>query len=312
MKYVSFEELNRAVSAEAELRDTVMYLAGHLKKFLKKNDRMLICFPDAGEGSIGSLMAQAIHVCGGKPIFWGPDRLWLTLLRQAFVTRATAIVAPPLVVLGLTKLAKKTGTPLYLRNVVTAGYPCLDWMIDGIRSGLDCKTWGCFGPGTDAVVGGFSCGVSRGVHIRQEAFEFEIVDGSDHSVPAGETGNVVMHPAGRPELRYRISESARLDLEPCGCGSGAPRLMDISSGVTVDRELAALGEELLKWTSILDCSLRHTEYGLEMELVVFPGEKLPKLPSCAKRVVRPWDRERDMPMMLEPGWVKSYFSGENH
>ena len=88
--------------------------------------------------------------------------------------------------------------------------------------------------------------------------------------------------------------------------------MDIGTGESVDPTLAALGQELLHWTSILDCRLKHTEYGLEMELVVFPGEKLPKLPSCAKRTLRPWDRERDCPMMLEPEWIKSFFYGENH
>ena len=312
MEYVAFHELNTAVSGDEALRETVQYLADRLGQFLRKNERVLICFPDRGEGSIGALMARAVHICGGKPIFWGPDFRWITLLRQAFTTRASAIVGPPLVVLGLTKLSRATGTPLYIRNAVTAGYPCLDWMIDGIRTGLDCDTWGCFGPGIEAVVGGFSCGRSRGVHIREDAFAFEILDHNGMPVPEGETGNGVLHPLDRPELRYRVSESARLDPSPCPCGCKAPRLMDIGTGESVDRPLAQLGQELLRWTSILDCRLRHSEYGLEMELVVFPGEKLPKLPSCAKRVVRAWDRERESPMMLEQEWVRSYFPGENH
>lgn len=312
MNYVSFHELNTAVSGEEERRKTVQYLAGYLGKFLRKNDRMLICFPDEGEGSIGSLMAHAIHLCGGKPIFWGPDFRWITLLRQAFTTRASAVVGPPLLVLGLAKLSRATGTPLYIRNAVTAGYPCLDWMTDGIRIGLDCQTWVCFGPGTDAVVSGFSCGRSQGFHIRDDVFDFEIVDPQDRRLPEGEMGNVVLHPAHRPELRYRVVESARMDASPCACGSPSPRLVDICSAQDTDPILSALGEQLHYWTSILDCKLNRGEYGLEIELVVFPGEKLPKLPSCAKQIVRPWDPEKDKPFWLVPGQKKLHFPGESH
>lgn len=312
MQYVSFHELNMAVSGEEERRKTVQYLASHMGKFLRKNDRMLICFPDEGEGSIGALMARAIHVCGGKPIFWGPDQRWLTLMRQAFTTRASAIVGPPLVILGLAKLSRATGTPLYIRNAVTAGYPCLDWMTDGIRIGLDCQTWVCFGPGTDAVVSGFSCGKGVGFHMRDDAFGFEIVDHEDGQLPEGEAGNVVLHPIDRPDLRYRVVESAILDTSPCSCGCRSPRLMDIRTGRDVNPVLSTLGEQLHYWTSVLDCKLAMGDYGLEIELVVFPGEQLPKLPSCAKQVVRPWDPEKDMPFWLVPGRKKLHFPGESH
>lgn len=75
-----------------------------------------------------------------------------------------------------------------------------------------------------------------------------------------------------------------------------------------DDPLDSLGEELLKWSSILDCRLKKGEYGLEMELVVFPGKKLPKLPSAARQVVRSWDPDSDVPFVWENGEV----SAENH
>ena len=63
----------------------------------------------------------------------------------------------------------------------------------------------------------------------------------------------------------------------------------------VDPELLALSNSINRWTSVLDCRLERSAAGLEIEIVVFPGEKLPKLPSCARLVVRPWDPEHDEP-----------------
>lgn len=67
-----------------------------------------------------------------------------------------------------------------------------------------------------------------------------------------------------------------------------------------DREqtFAALEEELLAWTSILDCKLHRGECGLEISIITFAGEQLPKLPSCAKLLLRPWDPEEDIPFCL--------------
>ena len=211
----------------------------------------------------------------------------------------------------MTKLAKATGTPLYFRYVLTAGFPCLDWMIEGICRGLDCQSWGCFGPGTKSVIAGFSCGHSRGVHVRTDAFDIDIVDDFGNAVSDGVEGCPVIVPKNRPDIRFRSSLRARLDTSPCACGQESPRLMDITAGDNSDEDLARLGRDMLYWSSILDCDLRIGEGGLEMELIVFPGEKLPKLPSCAKQVVRPWDPERDTPMVMSSLW-KNNKNGENH
>ena len=80
--------------------------------------------------------------------------------------------------------------------------------------------------------------------------------------------------------------------------------MDISAGTNSNAELSRLGRQMLYWTSVLDCDLRVGDYGLEIELVVFPGEKLPKLPTCAKQSIRPWDPERDTPLVMASVWNK--------
>ena len=63
-------------------------------------------------------------------------------------------------------------------------------------------------------------------------------------------------------------------------------------------DLRSLEEHLLSWTSVLDCRLRKGLFGLEMEIITFEGEKIPKIPSCAKLVMRSWSPEGDIPMIL--------------
>ncbi len=143
----------------------VVYLADHLGKFLRKRERVMICFPEHREGSLSWLTEQAVLRCDAIPVIWGPDHTWKTLLRQTFLEKTTAIIGPPLIILGLTKLKKYQNTPLYIRRVITAGYPCPEWMVEGIMKGLDCQAGGCFSIGLNGPVAGFACGRSWGVHI---------------------------------------------------------------------------------------------------------------------------------------------------
>ena len=312
MEHLVFQEMVAQASEEIRREQSILYLAEHLRRFLKRNEKVLICFFDHEEGGIGWLMEQAVLRCGAVPVIWGPDHRWKTLLQQAFFSHANTIIGLPLIILGLSKLKKHNGIPLYIRHVVTAGYPCLDWMIDGIISGLDCKTWGSFGVSSTGVVAGFSCGRSRGVHLRQEEYGVDILGPDGECLPAGETGEMVLWSKAEPRLRLPLGETGRLEPAPCLCGCSAPRLMDMYPGRTKDADLADLGQYLQSWTSVLDCRLKRGEYGLELELVVFAGEKLPKLPTAAKQVIRPWDPKHDEPFRYEPQVKNMVFSSESH
>lgn len=291
--------VEKSMESDAQER-SIAYLAEHLGRFLKKQERVLICFLEHREGNLSWLMEQAALRCGAVPVIWGPDHRWKTLLQQAFYSRASAIIGPPLIILGLTKLKKHNNTPLYVRKAITAGYPCLDWMIDGIAKGLDCEAGGCFSLGESGAVAGFACGHSWGIHLRQEEYGVDIVDDNGQILPPGELGEIIFYPKAHPDLRYPMGELARLETTPCRCGSEAPRLMDFAPGKTEDPDLAALGQYLQSWTSILDCRVRKGESGLEIEIICFPGEKLPKLPTAAKRVVRPWNPKNDEPFWYIP------------
>ena len=275
----------------------IAYLAEHLAKFLRKGERVLICFRCREEGSLSWLMEQAVLRCEAIPVVWGPDNLWKTLLRQAFTNKVTAIIGPPLILLGLMKLKRHNSTPLYIRRVITAGYPCPDWMIEGLVKGFDCEVGGCFGLEHSGIVAGFACGRSWGVHLWEDVFGVQIVDSRGEPLPEGQLGEIVLYFKETPSLRLPIGDYAAAISEKCGCGSTSVRLTQMCYGGLADSDLDALAHHLMSWTSVLDCHVKKGECGLEIEVVCFQGEKLPKIPTAAKLVVRSWDPQNDEPLL---------------
>ena len=287
---------------------TIDYLADNLQKFLRPGEKLMICYADQAPESFCDLLSRAAKKLG-VTVLIPEDLKWKTMLQLAFRSRATAVSAPPFVVLGLTKLSRYTNTPLYFRNVITAGYRCTGWMIEGIQRGLDCVNWGVLGPGTGPLVSGFSCNVEPVIHFRDDVFDVENVDAEGNVIGDGESGYLVLVPKDMPHLRYNIGEIGRIRRTPCACGCTSPLWIDVYSGADVNAYHEQLGRELLNWTSVLDVRLNNGECGLEVEMVVFPGEKLPVLPQCAKRSVRSWDPEKEIPFWFNPDWRKNEYSG---
>ena len=287
------------------------YVRENLSRFLKKKDKVMICFRKQDNVAC-RILEQALLECECEPVWVGEDQRWMTLLKTAFVSKSNCIVGPPLLILGLSKLAKHMGTPLYARNVLFSGYPTTKWMVDGIQRGLDCKAWGCFDPGIGAVISGFTCSEVDGVHLWEEEYGVEIVDDAGNVLPEGEWGRVLIYPKADPSLRFMMGDVCRLSTKPCPCGCTAPKLVDIDTVKYESQEMSDLGESLHYWSSILDCRMERTECGLELELVVFPGEKLPKLPTAAKLVVRAFNPDTDMPFPHQEVLKKRYLSPETH
>lgn len=310
MNEIIYQKMTELASTPENTELAVQYLVSHLKRFLKRRDKVLILFPDL-PATVGALMKEAVLGCEAVPQFLGADQRWITILKTAFMTRSDAIIGPPLTILGLAKIAKHRSTPLFARNILVAGYPIKQWMVDGIERGLDCKAWGCYDPGSSAMIAGFTCECCC-LHLRDDRYRVLILDEADRPVPQGNIGRVVLSPAGNDDLRFDTGDLARLEERPCNCGSTSPRLMDIDTNNGTDPSMSRLGESFHYWGSILDCKLSNTGYGLELELVVFPGEKLPKFPNCAKLVVRAWNPETDEPFPHAYVLKKRLFSRENH
>lgn len=312
MNMKNFERMVHFANEPTLREHTIAYLAEHLGKFLKAGEKVMLAFREHKEGSISWLMEQAALRIDVVPVIWGPDHRWSTLLRQTFQSRASVVIGSPLILLGLTKLKKHSNTPLPIRRVVSVGFPCLDWVIDGVVKGLDCEMGGCFSVHEEGIVSGFACGHSWGVHVWEEYYDVEIVDDDGNPVPDGTVGNLILFPKSDPTVRVDLGDLAMIAETPCVCGSKTKRLLDIQIGKSMEPDLCELVLYLQSWTSILDCHLSRGESGLEIELVVFPGEKLPKLPSAAKMKIRPYDPKADEPFWFDPGvrWGEEMYHHE--
>ena len=284
-----------AFMTEEQLEASVAYLTQQFGKFLKRRERVLICHPDA-YGSIGWAIGQAVERCEAVPIYLGSDMRWMTILRTAFSSRCNTIVTEPLVLLGLSKLTKAMGVPLFLRNAVLSGYLCMPWMREGMQQGLDCRTYGLFDPA--GVAAGFIVPEETTLWLRKDLFDAFTRDEAGNILPDGEYGDVVVRSAADPSAAFFMSYRGIVRHVPCEGERDNIGLSNMTVGRNVELEIARLSGHLLRWSSILDCRVTRSDYGLELEIVTFPGEKLPKLPSCAKQVVRPWDPETEIPFSI--------------
>ena len=279
------------------LEATVSYLADKIKPFLSVLEPVLICFPDEGPASLGGVFKEAVLRCNAKPVIWGPDYCWKELLRTAFDSHANTVVGHPLLILGLMKLARATATPLYIYDVILCGDPFARWMVDDLKAGLDCRVWGCYAVRSGPVVAGFSCEQDAGIHIRQDVFTPELL--SDADKQDGENrGKLLFVSAKNPELIYDPEHMVLMHEKGCSCGCEEPSVLE-ANALREDKLSSEMMEgKFLAWSSVLDYRAEKTESGMSLELVVFPGESLPKVPSVAKLMVRPWN-PNDIPFCMQ-------------
>lgn len=280
------------------LEATVQYLAARMKPFLQTLEPVLICYPDDGRASLGGLFKEAVLRCEAKPVFWGPDYRWKELLRIAFDTHANTVVGHPLVILGLMKLARATATPLYIYDVIVCGDPFSHWIVGDVKKGLDCKVWGCYAVRSGPVIAGFSCEQEAGIHIREDVFLPVVPDQPEHARYGSERGRLYFNSAKNSEVVFDPMEEALVHHQPCSCGCDEPRVIETNSLREDNRSRELLEDKFLVWSSVLDYHAEKTESGMALELVVFPGEPLPKVPSAAKLTVRSWNPDEDIPFCM--------------
>lgn len=303
MNQDGYQKIYEMETTPEALEASSRYISDRLKPFLSVLEPVLICFPDEGPASLGSIFKRAVELCGATAIVWGPDYRWKELLRIAFDTHANTVIAHPLVALGLLKLANVTATPLYIYDLVFGGYPYSRWMVDGVKKGLDCRVWGCYAAKCGPVIIGFTCDREAGIHVRSDLFDLQMLDEQGNTARYRQRGMIRFISRKDPSVAYEPGESAIMHYQPCSCGCDAPRLAELthySEMMTINH----LEEQLLSWSSVLDYRVTQTESGIKLELVVFPGELLPKLPTCAHLKIRTWDPDKDIPLFIEDTYLK--------
>jgi len=201
-----------------------------IHQYVRKKERVLLCFPREGS-LIGPTLEKMVLDCGGIPVFWDGDLHWKSLLRRGFQERCGSIIGGPGHVLSLSKLAKRLGTPLYIRNAFLVGESPDEWLVSTIEKGLDC------------------CVRCSFCHLEDQV---------------------------------------------------------------LDEDMLKLRRELRRWTTVLDFRLEKQGGGLSLEMITFHGEKLPKLPSFARLVIREWNPDSDVPIDIPLCWKNGLFSKRNH
>ena len=297
MNHMDFDRLCKKETEPQALEASVRYVADHIKPFLSLLEPVLICFPDEGPESLCCVFKRAVEMCGAIAIVWGPDCRWQELLRLAFDSHANTVIGPPQILLGLMKLSCETQTPLCVYDVIACGDPFPRWMVNGLKQGLDCRVWGCYAVHSSPVVAGFSCAQEAGIHIREDVFT--PVVNCDPAATRGNLSGLYFRYNREPELTFDPEILALVQHQPCSCGCDSPRVQDTVSFRERAASVEALVETLLSWSSILDFRATNTQSGLQLELMVFPNEALPELPSCARLTVRSWDPEKDVPFVVE-------------
>src|SRR6266571_2805272 len=88
------------------------------------------------------------------------------------------------------------------------------------------------------------CDHHRGMHLMEDLVIFEVVDQDNHLVPAGVYGDklliTVLCSRTQPLIRYELSDSVRLSVDPCPCGRPSA-LIDAIQG-RVEEVLSFPGE----------------------------------------------------------------------
>lgn len=297
MNSMDFEKLYKMETTPEALEASCRYLADHIKPFLSVLEPVLICFPDEDFASVGGMFKRAVELCGAIAIVWGPDYRWQELLRLAFDSHANTVIGSPQILLGLMKLSRATRTPLYAYDVIACGDPFPRWIVNWLKLGLDCRVWGCYAVHSTPVIAGFSCEQEAGIHIREDVFTPQV----DRNTAAGlrKWDRLFFTYRQDPELVFDPEVLGVVQYQSCSCGCDSPRVQDTVSTKANAAAKETLVETLLSWSSILDFRAVNTESGLDLELVVFPDEALPELPSCARMSVRPWDPDRDIPFVVK-------------
>lgn len=131
----------------------------------------------------------------------------------------------------IAKYADKTGIVMCDLGIEVA-FVTSERLYDDQRKQIS-DTFGCrvangYG-GRDAGFIAHECPVG-GMHITAEDIIVEIIDPHGHSLPYGESGEIVVtHLASRdfPFIRYRTGDIGILDDEVCACGRGLPLIKEI-------------------------------------------------------------------------------------
>jgi phenylacetate-CoA ligase len=147
----------------------------------------------------------------------------------------TVIVGVPTFLLKLGLFLKSEGmdpAATGVKKLVCIGEPVRDSSLAFLKVGEQLeRVWGARVYSTyassETITSFCECTAQQGGHLHPDLAVVEIINDHGHTVPPGETGEVVVTPLGiegMPLVRFKTGDVSFLIEEPCPCGRNSPRL----------------------------------------------------------------------------------------
>jgi phenylacetate-CoA ligase len=156
------------------------------------------------------------------------ERLWAEILSWTQRARPKFVVGFVSSLEGFARYLLDQGQRLPgLQGVLTAAEPVSMLTRELVESALTAPLFNTYGSREFMSIGA-ECGQHDGLHINGENILVEVAGPGAR----GELLVTDLHNYGSPLVRYRIGDVGTLNLEPCGCGRGLPRLRSVDGRVT--------------------------------------------------------------------------------
>jgi len=198
----------------------------------QRGDRVLILFPCARPGSIGTLLASAVTRLGAIPMAVGP-------ICDMAATLALIAREPPDVIAGtpgqLRSLLRCAPVNTRVARVLLSADQVAPQLCQELKQTWNCDVFEHYGMTEMGLGGGVDCAAHQGYHLREADLLFEIIDPqSGRTLAAGQSGEIVVTTLtrrGMPLIRYRTGDISRRLPSGCGCGSVLQRLAPLEQRV---------------------------------------------------------------------------------
>ncbi len=209
---------------------TIDFFRVGMSTFTEADDRVLILLPGESAGSVGDLLATALHQLGAVPIKHGPVRDPLVTLEMIQREQITGLVGVPTHVLALARQSRQPMPRLKSALLSTDHVP--NAIKQAVELAFGCTVYNHYGMTEMGLGGGVECAAQVGYHMREADLYVEIIDPKTGRVlPDGVYGEVVfttLTRRGMPLIRYRTGDISRLIPDTCPCGTHLKTLEKIT------------------------------------------------------------------------------------